>query len=305
VRIAPATLGWKGFALLLALLAAFYATSYSNLFFLLIVFCCALGGLGALWTMQNLQGIQVVRVGIEPGPADSERSVAVRLHGRHQHFGLELGLCRRGEQQWLGNLDALRGTQDWQGTLPALPRGLSQWQLCVRSRLPFGLFTARLVFATPLAVVTYPAPIDGGADDDAGGAGRSGNPGQWSSGGGNGQVAGLRMFRRGDAPRDVHWKATARRGAPIVMEREAERDLLADVIVDRRDSELELALRRATTAVLASTPNRAVRLRSQGIDQTCCGAGQEQATALHWLAAAVPLPAAAEPPLDEGSGRGR
>jgi uncharacterized protein (DUF58 family) len=50
----------------------------------------------------------------------------------------------------------------------------------------------------------------------------------------SGEFAGLRDFRPGDDPRDIHWRTTARRGVPLVRESEDDEGLEATLLFDNR-----------------------------------------------------------------------
>ena len=47
-----------------------------------------------------------------------------------------------------------------------------------------------------------------------------------------GEFSGLRAYRDGDDPRDIHWRSTARRGIPLVREKEDEETCEATVVLD-------------------------------------------------------------------------
>ena len=47
-----------------------------------------------------------------------------------------------------------------------------------------------------------------------------------------GEFRGLRAFRPGDDPRDIHWRSSARRGIPLVREKEDEETRTATVVLD-------------------------------------------------------------------------
>lgn len=308
VRIRPAELGWKGLLLLATLLAAFFATSYSNLFFLLLAFCAALGGLGAFWTWRNLRGIEVLRIEVDAAPTDSERPVQVHLRGQRRHFGIEFGLRCSRERHALGRMDMLVGTARAPGTLPPQPRGLSTFYVQLQSRAPFGLFQATCSSPLAIEVVTYPAPLGTANSLDqiaSGGVASSSGGSRAAHSGADADVAGLRPFRPGDAPREVHWKASARRGEPVVMEREPHGALPREIVIDRRASSFERDLAAAATAVLASSARSPVRLCSQGIELRCDGDAAQRFALLRWLATATPLPADAGPPQPASPHRGR
>ena len=48
----------------------------------------------------------------------------------------------------------------------------------------------------------------------------------------SGEFAGLRDFRPGDDPRDIHWRSTARRGVTLVRESEDDEGLEATILFD-------------------------------------------------------------------------
>src|SRR5687768_14066566 len=79
VRIRPTLLGAKGVLFLAAIALAFFATSYSNLFFLLLGFLCVLAALGALWAVANVRGVTVAVADLPQAPAGSARELRLRL----------------------------------------------------------------------------------------------------------------------------------------------------------------------------------------------------------------------------------
>jgi len=48
----------------------------------------------------------------------------------------------------------------------------------------------------------------------------------------SGDFFGLRDFRHGDDPRDIHWRTSARRGVPFIRENEDDEGLVATVVFD-------------------------------------------------------------------------
>lgn len=96
-------------------------------------------------------------------------------------------------------------------------------------------------------------------------------------GGGNGEVVtsvvsrsgidvhGIRDFRFGDTPRDVHWRSTARRGRLVVLEREEQREQTAVMLIAGAGTEPDwepLIARAASTAVSLARSGTAVILVS-------------------------------------------
>ena len=57
-------------------------------------------------------------------------------------------------------------------------------------------------------------------------------PGQSFAPSRQGEFRGLRAYRHGDDPRDIHWRSSARRGIPLVREKEDEETREATVVLD-------------------------------------------------------------------------
>ncbi|MBL8729504.1 MAG: DUF58 domain-containing protein [Planctomycetes bacterium] len=296
MRIRPTELGLKGLMLLAALEIAFLATSYSNLFFLLIVFCGVLGGVGLLTGMRNVTAVRVLAVDVPAGPAGQPRAVRLSLDARRRTFDLVFALDDGTRDLLLPAIATAAGRQTLPALLPDLARGVRDVRaLRITSRFPFGLFELGVRRPLAIEVVTYPPPSLATAATSR----RSQTHGRHHDGTQPATVAGLRPFRTGDAVRDVHWKATARRGVPIVKEREAEAGDARTVVVDRRASadELERDLAAATAAVLsAAAAGPGVRLVSQGYTAHLPAGQPPPAAVLRWLAAATGLPADAAAP---------
>jgi uncharacterized protein (DUF58 family) len=119
------------------------------------------------------------------------------------------------------------------------------------TKFPFGLMVRAKQVVAPLELVVYPAlaalppavlralPAPAANASRQKGASR------------HGDLAGLRLFRPGDDPRDIHWRTSARRGVPFV--REHEDDVGHEAVVelinqpDGGAQEFELAVSRAAT----------------------------------------------------------
>lgn len=94
-------------------------------------------------------------------------------------------------------------------------------RLVLETSYPFGLFTKERDLLLPGSIVVWPRsdrPVPrlfpaGGRD-----AGRRTAADGALAGSGRGEYRGLRAYRPGDDPRDVHWRSTARRAEPIVRE---------------------------------------------------------------------------------------
>ena len=265
VVIWPTPLGGKALLLFGGFEVAFLATRYSNLFFLLLAFSGVLGVLGLLWTRRNLLQIERIDVLVAAAPANTERTVEVdvRLAARPSHrFDLNMHLPLAGDHVCVATIAHASIAARSTGILTAQPRGIAAGEYVrVTSRYPFGLFEARSDVPCTFEVVSYPEPAtaklcQGHSDGDTHAA--EGPRGR--------QVAGLREFRDGDALRDVHWKASARRGAMIVKECEPEQAATLTVVVDRQSgaAALDRDLARAAHAVLHDSERRPVLVQSHG-----------------------------------------
>jgi uncharacterized protein (DUF58 family) len=288
VRLRPTELGWKGLLLLAAMAVAFFATAYSNLFFLLLVFCCALGGLGAWWTVGNVRGITLRRLAVPHAAAGIARPVDLVLGSRRTRYALDVAIVATDGAAPIARPAVVDGTTPLAASLGGRPRGVATvTAVRVASRFPLGLFEARVDLPCPAEVVTGPDASRVSASRSA--AAASGRPAE---------LAAVRPFRAGDAVGLVHWKATARRGVPVVKELEPERADAAIVIVDRRgDAEaLETALANAAANVdAARAAGRELRLLSQDTDFAMRPTDPLDAVQ-RWLATAALLPREAPPP---------
>jgi uncharacterized protein (DUF58 family) len=103
--------------------------------------------------------------------------------------------------------------------------------LRLSTKFPFGLIQKSRDVSDPAELVIYPALVPVPEDLLRGlpaehGRGRM----RWRSRGGD--FFGLRDFRHGDDPRDIHWRTSARRGMPFVRENEDDEGMVATVVFD-------------------------------------------------------------------------
>jgi uncharacterized protein (DUF58 family) len=103
--------------------------------------------------------------------------------------------------------------------------------LRLSTKFPFGLVQKSRDLADPAEVIVYPALVPVPPALLRGLPVRhAGNRQKWRSR--NGDFFGLRDFRPGDDPRDIHWRTTARRGVPFVRENEDDEGIEATVVLD-------------------------------------------------------------------------
>jgi uncharacterized protein (DUF58 family) len=298
MRLLPTALGAKGALFFAVVLLLFCATPYSNLFFMLTAFLAVLGALGCAGAWTNLRGVHGAVVSIDMAPAGGRHEVVLRLSmpARRRCHGLAAYVEIGGRRHHVGSSTVAADGHAVRGEIEGLPRGVhAATSLLLRSRHPFGICVAqRREALSGVEVVAHPQP----ADRASGGALVS-DAGSRALPAGGEAIAGLRDWRTGDQKRDVHWRATARRGSPVVKEYEVAADKGLEVVVDRRcaPAAFETALATAARCLLdARAHKRPLRLRSQGVDLRLGGDPRGCAAGLRWLAAASPLPADAGPP---------
>jgi len=103
--------------------------------------------------------------------------------------------------------------------------------LRLATKFPFGLVLKSREIASPMEIIVYPALVPVSPALLRGlpvrqGASREQRPSR------DGDFFGLRDFRPGDDPRDIHWRTTARRGVPFVRENEDDEGLEVTVVLD-------------------------------------------------------------------------
>jgi uncharacterized protein (DUF58 family) len=115
-------------------------------------------------------------------------------------------------------------------TLPRRgPHRLSGFRLA--TKFPFGLMQRAKDITDAEEIVVYPAlaPLP---PDLLRGLPAVRAPGRDRAPGREGEFAGLRPFRPGDDPRDIHWRSTARRGMAVAIEHEDDRAREVTLVLD-------------------------------------------------------------------------
>ena len=91
--------GSRGLIFYLAMVGAFLAAPYSNLFFLLLAFQTLLWLLSFAWTMRNFRGVTAEILALEPTPAGVGQPLRVRFRaGRGRRFQITALLELEGEE---------------------------------------------------------------------------------------------------------------------------------------------------------------------------------------------------------------
>jgi uncharacterized protein (DUF58 family) len=99
------------------------------------------------------------------------------------------------------------------------------------TKFPFGLVQKSRDVASPTEIIVYPALVPVAAAVLRGLPVRHGGSRQRLRSR-DGDFFGLRDFRPGDDPRDIHWRTSARRGTPFVRENEDDEGLEVTVVLD-------------------------------------------------------------------------
>jgi uncharacterized protein (DUF58 family) len=176
--------------------------------------------------------------------------------------------------------------------------------LRVSTKFPFGLIQKSRDIADPIDLVIYPALVAISPTLLRGLPARLG-PGRQKWRSRSGDFYGLRDFRAGDDPRDIHWRTSARRGVPFVRENEDDEGMEATVVLDN----LEGAEPQAFETAVSQAASVSLELLHRGFRvglvlrgaSVPADAGPAQATRL-LRALALVEPAPASVPLEQGPG---
>jgi len=305
--LAPTALGSKGIFFLSIVSLAYLAAPYLNLFFLLLGFLGVLATLSVPWTLRNLQGVRAEVLTIGPTPAGQPAPVAIRVrHPRRRRvFGvattIALAAGRKTERIRTAHVIVTApGTEETvaRGTLPARERGIVPLRgVWLESSYPLGLIRRRLLLEAPPELVVYPAPVALPALRDRGAL--EAELGVQVGAADRTEPADLRPWRDGDELRQVYWPATARVGAPIVLEREGSGGDGLEVVFDRRiaGEAFEDALSVLSALALRCAEDKVgLDLRTQDGGGRFGDGQRDWSVLLRWLAAAQPLAQDGPPP---------
>jgi uncharacterized protein (DUF58 family) len=292
--------GWKGVVFYAMLICAFFAAPYLNLFFMLLAFCSVLAVLNVWWAYRNITQITGRLEDIAPMPAGASQMAKATLRcGARTRHCLAVQIHMAGATTTvLGHADLRPGPdQRVDVMMPPLPRGVHGLdRVRVSSQFPFGIVETRRELEGPETITVYPAPADlARYRDRSEGAGRGlGGPVAAEMG-----PAGLREFRDGDELRNVHWKATARRGELVVRELEGDAAPGMEVLLDLRvqSERFEEALSLISGLALECKENKELFTLHTQKHRGTYGKGHESFDKLlRHLAELRPLPDTCPPP---------
>ncbi|HRP87829.1 MAG TPA: DUF58 domain-containing protein [Gammaproteobacteria bacterium] len=207
IYILPTALGLGyGMSLFGMLLAAMNYNN--NMGFALTFLLAGLGLVTMHWAHQNLSGVIVRGIRLQPAFAGQPVRLDLSLQntGRAPRHDLQAG-CAAARSAFLDLAPGQAGELHLH--LSAQHRGrLALDRIGVHTTFPFGLFRAWAWLHPECATVIYPAPAEHAPTPPAGGP--EDPDGRWDEHRGEDDFAGLRDFRQGDSPRRIAWKAAAR-----------------------------------------------------------------------------------------------
>ncbi len=291
--------GFKGVLFYLALVGAFFASPYSNLFFLLLGFLTLQWLLSIVWTRSNMRGVRASIVAAEPAPAGAGLPVRAQIEAPGTRFQVTVELQLTRDKIAVAQADIVRGATRVTVRLPALPRGVYSLEKAqVASTYPLGLLKVRRSVEASDELIVYPTPAEL-AIARSGGEVLADLLGESVAGAGDLQPSGLRDHNDGDELRSVHWRATARRGSLVVKEFEGGSGEGLELVLDRRCAAeaLEEALSILSALVLLAQANKELLvLHSQDLSATFGAGHRPWKEAQRFLASAQTLPSTAPGP---------
>jgi uncharacterized protein (DUF58 family) len=258
-RLRPTRAGWVFFALVFAVGFAALNTG-NNLLYLVLSLMLAFLVLSGILSEAALRGIRVERrlpfewVAGRASRVVLEISNAQPRTWSHAIVVEDLGSAPRASQdRALGTVFAMLvapgRTESRSYRFEPDARGELRFRAFrVSTRFPFGLFVKSLEIPREATVIVYPRLTARRAPRRLLGEPRTIREAE-GRGARNAEVTGLRDFARGDSPRRVHWRASARRGVLLVREEAGSAGGEAEVILRTRGAaeDFETAVARAAS----------------------------------------------------------
>lgn len=212
--ILPTWLG-TGFGLLVfAMLLA--AMNYnSNMGFALTFMLAGLGLVTMHWCHQNMTGLVVRAIRLEPVFAGSSPVLELSLDNPSGNYRYELVVASQAKEARPVDLPPGAAVQV-RVDLPPTARGSFRIErVGITTRFPFGLFRCWIWLHPDVFGIVYPATAAPGVEPRADAEDSDGSRDQPQ---GEDDFAGLRNFRPGDSPRRVAWKSVAKEGDLLVKQ---------------------------------------------------------------------------------------
>jgi len=239
IRITTVGLWYVLFTVLVAIAAT---NTGNNALYMVLALMFSLLIVSGVASRENVRGLAAE---IDPpGEVFANRPFAVgfRLKSRALVFPrwfLLFTLSRSGSPLLIPYLPR-RGKSVGQLELMVGSRGFHRFPYVhVSSLFPFGFFRKGVRYRVDFEVLVFPElfPAGGSRPQESEQAGDDAS----RRGGWGHDLYALRAFRRGDDPRGIHWKQTARTGEMIFTERTAERSRRLSIVFDNAVGELREA----------------------------------------------------------------
>lgn len=217
----------------------------NNLLYLLLGAMLGFIALSGWLSEQVLRGLEVRRRVPRGATAGRPARITYEITNHKRRipsFALEVGERGLDGRAFVATIEPGKmGTARAELTFPR--RGVYRFTyLTLATAFPFGLFRKERDLALPGEVVVWPPterrvrpPRPAGETARRRGAVLTG------AAGARGEYRGLRAYRPGDDPRDVHWRSTARRGEPVVREYERDDGRTLWICLDLRAAPAEAA----------------------------------------------------------------
>jgi uncharacterized protein (DUF58 family) len=233
----PTREGWW-FLAVTALVGAAAVNAGINLYFLMFGMMVCLVVAGVVLSELGLAGLRVRRVVPSAVHAGTPYLMGIALENQKKRlpsFSIEVEDLIDGrpieKRCYFLKLPAGRLQETaYRNTMPRRGRyRLSGFRLA--TKFPFGLLPRARAVSDADELYVYPALIDT-PDTLLRGLPAHPAPGPSRAPSRQGEFRGLRAYRDGDDPRDIHWRSSARRGIPLVREKEDEETRAVTVILD-------------------------------------------------------------------------
>jgi uncharacterized protein (DUF58 family) len=270
---------WFGVAVLLALVGW---VKTINLLLLLGYMLLALLGVNMWLAWRTARRLTATRQPTQPIYAGEEATVTadVTNHSRRPVTALITDQAADNRSAWLFAPLPAGQTQPIAARWILPTRGRhAVGPLTVEAGYPFGLVVAARAVSPPGELVVLPAVgrVDveafrrwlvraGAGETDSRRPSRRAAPGR-------GDVRGLRPYRAGDSPRDIHWKTSARRGQLLVREHDQGEPLDLVLIVDPWSADAKPTWQLEWALSLAMTLGRSWCASAAGSDLALIVAG--------------------------------
>jgi uncharacterized protein (DUF58 family) len=196
-----------GFALVLVVMLMGSVNYALSLGFVLTFLLGSMAMVSIVHAYRNIADLQVSIARAEPVFAGEIARFPVHLHNRSLHARFSIGLARAGEEQDFADIDP-GGDADLSLQVSAPQRGvLAAGRFTLFTRYPIGLFYAWATVELEAACLVYPRPEHAAMPPLAA---RSEIGETAATSAGDEDFAGLKVYRPGDSPRRIAWKAAAR-----------------------------------------------------------------------------------------------